>query len=583
MAAGTHVEATGVSNVQPFTPDAVRELFSEGTLLDAIKQSSGDQDSQLQEIGIELHNSLQIDLLSLLDSEEFEALQGWHFFSIQQFYVEIIPHIKAPTGRLASCVTKLVQKGGSDGAANMPNGAFTEWCKKNKNQALELVESIWGGDCEFADYLGLALHGIGDLNKARDAAITFSDNRRLAALTALARIPHNTEVERSETVGVATRILTDQSDDALRATTLQAIISAFSGSKNTLSVEALRAVRNALSTGGEGTLYRAATILCTDKDALNSELSKILLQALLSTNAAHQGTIHFLDIGLGALIKKGFADQAIDFITTLLSQQKSQFTLKQFPRFSQVLLAADPDVLHATVVRWLNTANGVLCTGLEALFRQHWPEENPLDIEMDKQNLEDKEIWFVCRKAIGYFFLQPVVAASVLVSTLRTAKAPLAVTIQNLLFDPLLVNFGGKLRDYLSSLPPTDRAFASVQEVLTRVDTYLRDLSSTAIIKELRPSEHRRELQRARSHDQMKEAMKGAEEQSVMLKLVKRSTILHGRQTFSFIEIPGQGRRPVEMTLHSHSVGFELPRQEIADAVGLDEAISSFRLERLVT
>lgn len=567
---------------QLLTPEDVRALFNEGKLLASIEESSQEQESQLEEICIELHNSAQIDMLALVESNEFDALQGWPFFSIQQFFVEIIPHIKSPIDKLASCITKLVQKAGSDGAANMPNGSFIQWCRKNNDQALTLIKAIEGGDNAFTDYFGLALQGIGDLNRARNAASIFSDNRRLAALTAIARLPHGSEAERASTVAVVAPLINSQSDDTLRATALCSIVSAFSDAKIVLTAEALNVVRSALSIAGEGTLYQSAAILFASKEALSLQLVNLLLEALLKLNPAHGGTIRNLDMGLRSLMQRGYAEQAVDFITKLLSQDERQFRLKQFPGFSSALLEGSADVLNSVVVRWLRLGDGVLCVGLEALFRRRSMDESALNIEIDKQDLTDEEVYFVCRKAIGFFCLQPVVAASILLSAIRTSHDPLAADIKNLLFDPLLINFGGKLRAYLNQIASTDQAFTSVQEVLNRADAYITDLSSVGPIKELRPSEHRRELARARSNDQMHEAMKGAQEETVLLKLVKKSTLLHGRQTFSFFTAPGQERRPVEMTLHSHSVGFELPRQEIADSVGLDETITKYRLERLI-
>lgn len=99
-------------------------------------------------------------------------------------------------------------------------------------------------------------------------------------------------------------------------------------------------------------------------------------------------------------------------------------------------------------------------------------------------------------------------------------------------------------------------------------------------IKELWPSDIQRRVQRVRMADQGREIAKQARKQSVFYNLVKRSVVLHGRRSRSLVKHGDGTERWVEMDLHPHSFGFELPRMEIVDPVGLDYMIRVFRIER---
>ena len=153
--------------------------------------------------------------------------------------------------------------------------------------------------------------------------------------------------------------------------------------------------------------------------------------------------------------------------------------------------------------------------------------------------------------------------------------------VRELLFDPLLHNYGGKIREYLSGIGSADVAYQHVQRALEEADQYISDLKSVGVVKEIHPSESQRQTVRLRNADEMRKAQKDAMDKSVLLSLVSRSVILHGRRTITFVEEPGNKRRPLEMEMTSHSVEFELPRMEIVDPVGLDFLLRVFRSERL--
>lgn len=95
-------------------------------------------------------------------------------------------------------------------------------------------------------------------------------------------------------------------------------------------------------------------------------------------------------------------------------------------------------------------------------------------MQLEHLKLKPTELVFLCRKAIGYFFLHPVTAASVLVAVLRIATDEVADNVELLLAEPLLLNYGGDIREYLKSIDASDPAATRVQSALTRNESFLQ-------------------------------------------------------------------------------------------------------------
>ena len=100
--------------------------------------------------------------------------------------------------------------------------------------------------------------------------------------------------------------------------------------------------------------------------------------------------------------------------------------------------------------------------------------------------LTGNQKFFLARKVVGYLFFRPVCCASILVSILRTCgdQGEAAQKIGQLLFDPMLVNYGGALSDYLRSLSQDDPALSHVGEAMEREASFGADLQTPGPINE---------------------------------------------------------------------------------------------------
>jgi hypothetical protein len=143
------------------------------------------------------------------------------------------------------------------------------------------------------------------------------------------------------------------------------------------------------------------------------------------------------------------------------------------------------------------------------------------------------------------------------------------------------MNYGGAIRNYLGSIGSGDHAYQFVQDALKQSDRYLDGLKSAGDIKEFHPSEHERQTERVRFFEEMQKAQKEAMKKSVILNLIKRSVILYGKRSITYIPGPNDTTQPLEMELKNHGVTMEFPRMEVTDPVGLNLGLRMFRAERL--
>ena len=187
---------------------------------------------------------------------------------------------------------------------------------------------------------------------------------------------------------------------------------------------------------------------------------------------------------------------------------------------------------------------------------------------------------FISRKAIGYLFIKPVVCCSIIVPMLRRGNPQVVESLTELLFDPILLNYGGDANNYLKSIPSTDASYPAIQAALAKNEAFHKGLDSIGTIKELHPSDYQRDVVHQRAHDEMREVHKLAEGKSVLLNLVHRSTILYGRRWLTYVADPGGQLRAIETELKTISTSFELPRHQILDPVGLDYMLRIFRAEK---
>jgi hypothetical protein len=151
-----------------------------------------------------------------------------------------------------------------------------------------------------------------------------------------------------------------------------------------------------------------------------------------------------------------------------------------------------------------------------------------------------------------------------------------------LLFDPLLLNFTGKAREYVvqQSGRESVKVKATIDQALKAIDNYLEDLCSVGNLAALHPGEMQREAHLRHFSRLVAESWKAAQTQSIFLSRVSKSILLYGRKSINYVYgSDGQSRR-MGIPLQSHGSEIEFPRMENLDPFGLDYMLRIFKNER---
>ncbi|WP_434605635.1 hypothetical protein [Pseudomonas sp. R1-7] len=569
-------------DVTPTTAELVN-LFNGGRLANQMAcgfgMSGRVNTHELEKLCITLHNAGTIDLLALVENGAIQELQGTDFFSASCFLCRLLPELDTSPERMMRCVNELVVHGGTDGAANEPNAAFREWCEHVPQRAKEVIAAALKGDELACHHLAFALEATNDLIEARRITLGYETCRQ-AAIAALGRIQHPNSASCAETFTVFNALLDGNIDDFVRASVLHASMRILACGAYTSPADANLLISRLLINPSKFTIHQCAHVLWAYQKALTLDIVTLLLGALSHMDSANKGTVEELDIGLQTLLKLGYDEPAVSFVTELLSRPDNNLELGALDSFSRTLLSGPPDVLSRVVVQWLGLGAPRLCNGLADAIQGPRLDGVPLNLKADDLALSPTAQLFICRKAVGWFFFKPITAASILVSVLQACDANTAQEVQKLLIDPLLQNYSG-VRKYLESLAPDDTGSKAIIRALAHNESNLKAQQTVPLIVELQPSEHHRRIERLRISDQMRDAHKQAESASVFLNLISRSVLLYGNRSLSFVDDGQERLRPMEFDLHSHGVSYEMPRMSAIDPVGLDYILRVFRNERM--
>ena len=412
-------------------------------------------------------------------------------------------------------------------------------------------------------------------SSAIDFVRSYSDDRRLSGMTALAGMTLADAEAAQEAIAVLEPFVAERGDDNVRA---NALLAAFEVLKKHIDPETAKNLIEAAAASepGPGTLHSLARIVWLHRALLRDEALRTALLALEAVDPEHLGTVRILDMALRQLLGTQSEPQALDFLAAMLRDGK--LTVKAFETTAHEMSHGDPQRLYELIVRWFLSGSIALCGNVSELVG--FDQKRAFDTTAQPLGLTAVQQIFLCRKAIGFLFIKPVVCCSILVSVLRAGDRNVEGPVTELLFDPILLSYGGDAKEYLKSIPATDPAYGPIQNALAKDKNFYAGLDAAGTIKELHPSDYQRDVVRQRAHDEMQAAHKLALSRSTLLNLVRRSTILYGKRSLTYVTDYDGSQRAVAMDLKSFEVSFELPRREILDPVGLEYMLRMYRVEK---
>lgn len=539
---------------------------------------------------VAMHNEGIIDVVEAFALLKNDTANSQIFFRTRTLIEKVLPELDAPMSSVMRCILRLYKEAGQDYLAHTIINSFIEFCKKNSSRPREaivevelhpdkfavlLVASLIAGfDLEPSFYLEQAIRLCKDLN---------IELRRQAIFSLGVFVwPDGKTLSDSAIISLKCSV-TVETDDQILAVIVKSAFSFLKKQKD-YELRVIKLIQIALSKGQELTLHAASEIFGFETEKLNDSLLVDLLVYLRRVKPENKSTLNNIDFGIGYLLKNGEEGKAIQLLEELLLAHPDELNMEIFDSASREILNNNA-IVSKVVTRWFQRGDRVLCEGVHTIINLHDGNDLSLEIDSDELKNEDiKNILFVARKAIGYLFIQPISAASILISLIQnTSDDEIAIELGRLLFNPLLLNYTGNLREYLIKKSEQDsgKVKETIKEALKSIENYLEGLQSVGNLAALHPGEKQREAYNRHFSLSMRETRKAVEVRSVFVNLFPKSVLLYGRKAIDYVYgVDGQTQR-VEIPLKTFGTDIEIPRMEYLDPFSLAFMLRFSRFEKL--
>ncbi|CAJ0735977.1 hypothetical protein R76696_01124 [Ralstonia mannitolilytica] len=568
--------------------DAAKNGHILQTIYDISPSLRDDRDSLFEELAT-IHNQGWIDIVDAFRGLDSHNPQHPDFFLARYVFEKTLPSLNASIDAVISCVLHLYHAAGQDLAAGTIINSYIQFCTKDPERprtALELIEQrpselidmmsatiIAGSQLDFTYYIEAILR----LSRHSDIEI------RRRAIWSISKIHWTKETPVPDSIKNLLISTTESENDGV--TLGNSVRSAFAIYKQDrkLSRISFCIIESALNKNSEDALHAAAELLWLNTNDLPENLLHLIATNLTKVKPENSGTVRNIDYGIANLLNKENPEEGLKLLENLLVTHGGNIDLEILDSAAHVI--RNNTVLTSKILtRWLLRGEPRLCEAVHDIAGMVHGDKIRMEVdatEFDPTN--NDHVIFIARKAIGYFFIEPVTAASVVISLMRYShhKETLEM-LGNLLFNPLLINYPRTTSEYIKE--QIERESGDIRILLNKaissITEYLDILQGVPELPALHPSQSQRETYHRRSSESMAETMKAAEKKSTLANLVSRSTLLYGSTSIYYQESMDGARHRVEMPLTSHGFSVEFPRMDNIDPYDLNYMLRVFRLER---
>lgn len=561
-----------------------------GDFLDAVYKSDLADPDEREDLPLEiatLHNDGHINAIA-----EFAKLgntpgSGPDFFIVRHIFEKTLPHIDAPMKDVMRCVLHLYQGAGQDMAAGTVFNSYITYCEKDPARPLEAMQIIEGEHDQFADILPSTVAAGSRIDNPHYLAEALRLSQHTAkvlrerAVLSLARIewPKEANVPEEALAGLE-RSVTEVDDQILASVVKSAF--AFYQQDKTTEARVTVLIDKALSKGDECALHAGADIFGFKTKEIPAPLLGVILGHLKQVKPANRGTINNIDYGVKTLLKETAAEKVLRFLEELLLLHTGTVTIKDFDSAANEILT-NKALLSRVTTRWFLNGAPALCESVEKIVRKSHNDTLPIEIEASELKTKDFiHMVFVAWKTIGYLFMNPITATSILISLMRLAPDDKTLEhLGKLLFDFLLINYPDSVRKYIEAQArqETGKVKETLDKTLAELTAYLDTLSAVPVLAALHPGKAHREAYSRYTGEFSEAVMKEAEKHREILRFASKSTLFYGRKSINYIHSDEGPPRRMEMPMKSYSSQMEFPRMEHLGKHGLKYMLHIFRAE----
>jgi len=526
-----------------------------------------------------LHNQGKFDAIS-----EFKKINRsndtYDFYTLRRVFEDILPLIDVPVQSVINSIMQI----DNEGAMSF---AFAQYCKVDEKRSEEALSIALSNPHELYNFITPAIIAgcTLELSKFVNIAIDLCQHSeiiiRIKTITALGDIDYkeNKEVIISILEVIKQNIALIQDDEMLTGTIFRSLFSLYKN-KQLLEEEVLELLEKILNTNFNQVHHIASEFLWLYHENMSTTMIDLFLSALIYTSPEHNGTIDNIDQALSALFKRGIVNQTIDCLEKILLNYQ-QLSIEKFDSLIREI-SQNNSLLNALITRWFLSGRIRFGRCASDLIRAHGGDDYILSVDLAQIHGQQAGVhYFLAKKACGWFFINPISAASFMISLIDSAPEDEVQAIGELLFNPLLISYSGDLRVYIDeiSINSSVKIQKVLSELLVNVETYHNDLQSISKIAELHPSQTQRETYYRHHSELMNESFKNTPK-GLLSQLFKPTFLLYGNRSIHYIHHGQNGEKTrQEVPLQSISHSIELPSLDYLNPHGLDEMLRSFKLE----
>ncbi|KPV99384.1 hypothetical protein [Pseudoalteromonas sp. P1-8] len=545
---------------------------------DLYVEETRSEEKALKDALTQLHNARKIDLIKLVRGVD-KSFSGHDFFKILHVFENVLPSLDANIEDVLRCLLHLTQQAGRDSAIGGVYRAFQHFCSVEAHRSRDSVEFILAQTdlSQYAPFLSSSILAY-DSNYVTDAIQTTEN-----------LISNKNEVVRSQAYFILGKL--DVGED--QANVIWELLSRTGERESGCCASVIRAIISFGDTfpsywpqieefllifaedSPPEVIYEASHIVAFMRVELPEGVLKLLLKQCANVSTEYKGIIDNIDHILVNLVGKEEFPQALKLLESILT---AGVKFPQLDYFSNELLSKHQKLLNHIVTKWFLSGDPSLCHSISDLLHDFTDKHVELKAEMALLGDEVKQI-FVSRKAVGWLFTCPVVAASFILSIYETASSSTRKELEQILYDPLLLSYPGELKQFFQSCIDIGFQEDPCEMLLSKLQAYHSDIEKVSGLKELIAPRENISAYWKESNKHMQAAYENASRGSIIDLIATRQTLLYGNSSIYYIH-RGDGERvreEVQMQSFSHST--EMPRLNVLDPESLDYILRVYRCE----
>lgn len=531
-----------------------------------------------------LHNGSLIDVLAEYGAVDQEKL-GFKLYTVVEVFAGVLELIDAP---VADVMFRVNQLDGAGGAGFHLLSSFEKYCLSDParlEEAFRLAKDLYPETNLLHVVLVAGSKVEFDLFQSRVIDLIASDESRLRALAmqALSRFHYDGDVKRAVATLQVVRNGIQHHDESFFSAALTTVFS-LAAIDQVVEDECRELVSQILKAPNDFVIRTAAKLLMMERSSTPESIVSVLLIKFRDVNPSDNEAINFISLGLGHLLTVGKVEDVLGLIEFLLSKHSVDLSMSNFEHLIWVLDKPENTILRQRIItRWLLSGKNKLCSS--AVQLTSWNQGSNIVLSADMSLLHEippHAALLLAMRACGWMFAYPVSAASLMISILDLASDVERNEVEEILFNPLLISYGGSVKKYLESVRVDISLEAKnmIDRLLGRLDSYHCGLQSVSDVKELETPLAQRQAYQRQFNRKMAESFRSAEKDSLMTALMgKPSVILYGNSSIHYVYHGPNGERTrQESPMHSVSTSVEFPSLDNIDSQGLEYMLRAFKV-----